>query len=165
MKKCEYCHEMLEADMRFCPNCGAPAPEAPVTAEIAAQPITPAAEKKTNGFATAALVCGILSIVLCCCCLSPILAILAIVFGAVALPKIKREGSAGKEMAIIAIILGGVVLLFMLVGGIFSAVTGDFTYDYDLDLPDSYDAPYEFYEEFEFGMPEFDTILPHTGKI
>lgn len=181
MKKCEYCFQPLEADMRFCPNCGAPVlQESAVFTAPAAQPSAPgAATQKTNGLAIAALILGILSVF--CCCFSPIFSILAIVLGAVALPKIQREKSTGKEIAVVAIVLGGVMLLLSLVGGIVTAITGEFTYD--LDLPDAYEEPYDGYDRYDryddpfegffdpfeafggFDAPTPDTAVPGVSEI
>ncbi len=178
MKKCEYCFQPLEADMRFCPNCGAPVPNEPaVFTAPAAQPSAPgAATQKTNGLAIAALILGILSVF--CCCFSPIFSILAIVLGAVALPKIQREKSAGKELAVVAIVLGGVMLLLSLVGGIITAITGEITFD--LDLPDAYEEPYDNYDRYDdpfegffdpfeafdgFDIPTPDTVVPGVSEI
>ena len=40
--KCEYCGEEMKDTVKFCPNCGAPAPKAAPAAEPATQPVTQA---------------------------------------------------------------------------------------------------------------------------
>jgi hypothetical protein len=56
--------------------------------------------RRTNGLAIASLVCGI------CGFLYLIPAILGIVFGAVAVRQIKRDGTEGRGMAIAGIAVG-----------------------------------------------------------
>ena len=79
-------------------------------------PMPPKPEKKkSDGYATASLVLGIVALVLscpCCCCLYPIAgicAVLAIVFSAISL---KRNGSNGKAIA--GLVLGIVALLIVI---------------------------------------------------
>lgn len=160
MKQCAYCHEMLEEDMQFCPNCGAPAPKKAET--VKPTPAPQEKTRKTNGFAIAGLVLGILSVF--CCCISPIFSILAIVFGAIALPQIAKEKSAGKGMAIIAIVLGSIMLLLTLAGAVYSAVIGEVSYDFDYD--DAYEAPYGDYDFFS-PFPDFDVdaFIRDIGEI
>lgn len=74
-------------------------------------------ESKNHTLATAALVCGILGILL-----FGVLSIFAIIFGAIALKKIKNSGGfyTGKGMARAGLILGIVVIgLIILVLGTF----------------------------------------------
>ena len=67
-------------------------------------------EQKPKGFAIASMVCGIVSIVICCCEYVAIpLGIVAIVLGIVSLKK----GEGGKGMAIAGIVCAGVSLLFI----------------------------------------------------
>lgn len=186
MKKCEYCLHSLEADMKFCPNCGAPVPTETATEQIpTVQPTAAGATtQKTNGFAITALILAILSVF--CCCFSPVFSILAIIFGAVALPQIAKQKTAGKEIAIVAIVLGSVMLLLSVIGGIVSIFTGEFTYD--LDLPDPYEEPYDdYYDDYDdydgysnpfdgfafdpfegfggFASPTPDTAVPNISEI
>lgn len=67
------------------------------------------ARRRTNGLAIASLVCGI------CGFLYLIPAILGIVFGAVAVRQIKRDGSEGRGMAIAGIACGAAWLALVLV--------------------------------------------------
>jgi len=71
--------------------------------------------RKTNGFATGALICGIVSIL--CCCGFPI-NILGIIFSLIALSQISRhpEVYEGRGMAIIGLVLSiaGIILFFVL---------------------------------------------------
>jgi hypothetical protein len=55
----------------------------------------------TNGFAIAALICGILGC-------SVLLLVLAIIFGCVALSQIKKTGQAGRGLAISGLVVAGV---------------------------------------------------------
>ncbi|MEM9527757.1 MAG: DUF4190 domain-containing protein, partial [Bacteroidota bacterium] len=73
----------------------------------------------TDGFAIASLVCGILGF------FTGITAILAIIFGIVALGNIERDPQylRGRGMAIAGIVLGGVVLLLLLLLVAISAAT------------------------------------------
>ncbi len=80
-------------------------------------PMPPKPEKrKSDGFATASLVLGIVAVVLscpCCCCLYPvagICAILAIVFSVISL---QRNGKNGKAIA--GLVLGIVALLIIII--------------------------------------------------
>jgi hypothetical protein len=68
-------------------------------------------ETKTHGLAVAALVCGILGIFT-----FGILSILAIIFGAISLKKIKRSGGfyTGRGMAIAGLVLGIILVAIFL---------------------------------------------------
>lgn len=66
-----------------------------------------------NGFAVASLVLGIISIPLCFLFLP---ALLAVIFGIIALSQIKGSpGQAGRGQAIAGVILGGISLAFIVV--------------------------------------------------
>jgi hypothetical protein len=82
---------------------------------IAAVPV--AVYRGTNGFATAALVCSLLSWT-CCCCLP--FNIMAIVFAIIALVQISSqpEPQEGRVFAIIALVLAGTSLIFGLAAGL-----------------------------------------------
>lgn len=69
----------------------------------------PSPLKKTNGFAVAALVCGILGL-----CTPIIVALLALIFGIVAKNQIRQRQEAGDGMAIAGIILGSIALVLQL---------------------------------------------------
>lgn len=161
MRQCAYCHEMLEADMQFCPNCGAPAPKSvdPVKDAPAPQGKT----RKTNGLAVAGLVLSILSVF--CCCISPVFSILAIVFGAIALSQIAKEKSEGKEMAIIAIVLGSIMLVLTLTGAIFSAVVGEVNYELDLDDLYEYRGDYDPFDVIPDTDVDLDAFIRDIGEI
>lgn len=67
-------------------------------------------EQKPKGFAIASMVCGIVSIVICCCEYIAIpLGIVAIVLGIISLKK----GESGKGMAIAGIVCAGCSLVFI----------------------------------------------------
>lgn len=171
MKNCTYCHEMLEDDMQFCPNCGAPVPkpETVLNGEPTAQagepvytavPVTPAEEpKKNNGLAIAGLVLGILSV--CCCCANPLFSILAIVFGAIALSQIAKNDANGKGMAIAALIIGIATLVMFVVSIPLSGVINEVTYDI-FDDYGVYDDIYDYHYDYDF---DYDTFLGELDEI
>lgn len=72
---------------------------------------------KTNGFATAGLVCGILSVTLCLCCGGIPANILGLIFSIIALAQINENPQLheGRGLAIAGIILSAVSLLILLV--------------------------------------------------
>ncbi|HUQ62426.1 MAG TPA: DUF4190 domain-containing protein [Acidimicrobiales bacterium] len=76
------------------------------------QPYQAQPSRKMNGLAIAALVCGILWGF-------GVLAIVAVVFGIIALKQIKTRGETGNGLAIAGIILGGIGIL----GAIVSIIT------------------------------------------
>lgn len=67
--------------------------------------------RKTNGFATAGLVCGLLA--WCCCCCVPF-SLLGLVFSIIALVQIQArpEAQAGRPLAILGLILSAAHLFF-----------------------------------------------------
>lgn len=84
-------------------------------------PSVPQPQPKTSGFAIASLVLGIFGII----CIAPVFgAILALIFGGVALNKIGKSNGAlkGRGQAIAGIVLGGVGLLLIPVILIVSAM-------------------------------------------
>lgn len=70
------------------------------------------ASNKTNGFAIAAMVNGIVAIVLGWTIILSICGILAVVFGHVSLSQFKNEPMNGKGMAIAGLVLGYVSIGF-----------------------------------------------------
>lgn len=78
----------------------------------------------SKGFAIASLICGILSLVCCCC--SPI----AVILGGVAVGLgiyVINAGLPGKEMAIAGIVCGGIglaIFLFSMIGSATGAFSG-----------------------------------------
>lgn len=84
-------------------------------------------EVKHKGLAIASMVCGIVGIVFFCFWyLSIVLAILAIIFGAIFLNANKEnEDKTGRGMAIAGLILGIITigLVILVVAGLFSAVS------------------------------------------
>lgn len=115
-----------EFSLLFAAPAAAPAPTptpTPVAPAIFPAPtVTP---PRTNGFATAGLVLGILSITLgLCCCAGLPFSIPGLIFSFIALAQISShpERYNGKTMAIIAIVLcclslvGGVVIFLFQIG-------------------------------------------------
>lgn len=82
---------------------------------------------KTNGFATAGLIFGIASWVICCCYSLP-WSILGIVFSAIALSQINRrsETHEGRGLALAGLILSISGLVFYLVLLTFEIATNNF---------------------------------------
>lgn len=118
-------------------------PESETVADSATQK-----SKKKDGYATAALVLGIVALVLscpCCCCLYPaagICAVLAIVFSSISL---KRNGKSGKAIA--ALILGIVALLIVLIVLISMLASPDLPDDADFETEQAYfDYLYQWIE-------------------
>jgi hypothetical protein len=77
----------------------------------------PAPTRKTNRFATAGLVCGILSLTLCWCCGGFPFNVLGLVFSIIALSQIHESPQlhAGRGLAIAGIILAAASFLIFLV--------------------------------------------------
>jgi len=69
-------------------------------------------KRKANGFAIASFFLG-LSGLISISYLLPVTAILAIIFGIIALTQIKRKGQSGRGLAIAGIILGGLGLFLL----------------------------------------------------
>ena len=104
---CKYCGQPVNAQARFCTHCGkqlnnSPQPTAPV------QPIAPPQPKPVNGFGIAALVLGIVSLILGLY-ICPV-SIVGIVLGAVGVAFRKKYRLNG--MAIAGLVLSCVALLF-----------------------------------------------------
>jgi Domain of unknown function (DUF4190) len=74
----------------------------------------------TNGMAIASLVCSLLGWL---CGIGPVL---GIIFGVLALGKIKQTGEGGRGLAIAGIAIGAVLIVFGIIGGILSVVSGSF---------------------------------------
>ncbi|MCV7409775.1 DUF4190 domain-containing protein [Mycobacterium florentinum] len=72
----------------------------------------------TNGMAIASLVCSLLGWL---CGIGPIL---GIIFGILALGKIKQTGEGGRGLAIAGIAIGAVLIVFGIIGAIFSVISG-----------------------------------------
>lgn len=68
--------------------------------------------RKTNGFATAGLVCGLLAWCCCCCCVP--FSLLGLIFSIIALVQINAqpETQEGRTLAILGLILSATHLLF-----------------------------------------------------
>jgi hypothetical protein len=76
----------------------------------------------TNGQAISALVAAIAGIPLCICAIP---SIVAIVLGILAMNDTRRTGQDGHGMALAAVIIGGVTLIFAVVLYIWAEVTPD----------------------------------------
>ncbi len=144
MKFCGNCGAQLEDSAKFCPFCGNacdPATQQTSSqATSAAEPIIPpktatpsptiqmqtaySVPPKTNSMAVAGFVLGILSLFSWICCLGVLTSILAIVFSAVGLSKIKQTGEQGRGLAIAGLVLGilGIVsyIIYLILAFIFN---------------------------------------------
>jgi hypothetical protein len=74
-------------------------------------PPYPPYRRRTNGFAVAALIFGILGGV-----------ILSVIFGCVALSQIRRRGDGGSSLAIAGLVLSGVWTALILIGVVANAI-------------------------------------------
>lgn len=88
-------------------------------------PPAPAPTVRTHGFATAGLVCGIVSIVFCCCCGTPF-SWLGIVFSLIALSQISRspELYEGRSLALAGLVLSCISIAGGLFSLLWSVLTG-----------------------------------------
>ncbi|SDB07448.1 DUF4190 domain-containing protein [Eubacterium oxidoreducens] len=115
--------------------------------------------KNGNGFAVASLVLGIISLVIFCVGFNIILAILAIVFGAVALHKCNKKGMAiaGIVTGIVSIALFLVVCL--VIGASFMSVINEGGFEDFDDLYNYYNNGGNIDE-----MPGYDDIEEYDGN-
>ncbi|MEE1248617.1 MAG: hypothetical protein UHU19_05250 [Lachnospiraceae bacterium] len=123
------------------------------------QYINPQQQKKEggNGFGIAALILGIISLILFCTCINIPLAILAIIFAIVQMVKGGKSG-AGKGMAIAGLITGIASLVCFIVFYVMIAVG---IVDAGSDF--YYDTPYEYFEEdFEDDIDDFFDDLSYS---
>lgn len=74
------------------------------------------------GMGLAALICGIVSVVLCWLVLPGLAGVVAIILGIVAIKKLGRTPGAGKAMPIVGIILGSIGVILSLIVGIIFAI-------------------------------------------
>lgn len=91
-------------------------------------PITPpVAARKTSGFATAGLIFGLLSLLVCCCYGFPC-NILGIVFSSIALAQISRQPDLyeGRGLAIAGLVLSLASLLIYCLALAIALATGNF---------------------------------------
>jgi hypothetical protein len=78
------------------------------------------------------MVLGILSIVFFCAWFFPVMPILAVVFGHIALSQIRRQGTAGRGMALAGLITGylglalTVVMIILMIVGTVTSPTPNF---------------------------------------
>jgi hypothetical protein len=116
MNSCPKCSSPINDPDLVCSQCGYSLPAAPT-------------QIKTNGFAIASMVLGIVSIpLLCCCYIGAVPAIIAIIFGFIARNKIKEAfgSQKGEGMALAGIITGfstlGLIILLLVfsLSGVFS---------------------------------------------
>ena len=125
MAYCTNCGTEVDSVARFCASCGTP-----TDASVAApRPGAPAvAQTRTNGFAVASMVLGIVWVY-------AIGSILALVFGYIARSQIRSDPTMrGQGMAIAGIVLGyvgivGTILLFVVI-----VASGDAIDDVSLGL-------------------------------
>jgi hypothetical protein len=87
----------------------------PVIGPLRSENVSAGKIQKPNSFSTASLVCGILSVTLCCCCGGLPLNLLGLVFSIVALVQISERSQTenGRALAIVGLILSIVSLLIL----------------------------------------------------
>ncbi|MGH3858123.1 septum formation family protein [Actinokineospora sp.] len=105
----------------------------------------------TNGFAIAALVFGILGGI-------P----LSVIFGIVALVKIRKTGQSGKGLAIAGLALSGVWLLMIVAGAVYGGKDGNVSVD-RLHPGDCIKTLSE--SETVYRMPVVPCTQPHQGEV
>jgi hypothetical protein len=90
-------------------------------------PPPPNVQAQSKSLATASMILGIISITIGWLCMGPLLAIAAIVIGAVALSQIKKtpDRVGGKQMALTGVITGGLALLGIIIFYVFVLVVGN----------------------------------------
>ena len=116
-------------------------------------PQTQQKKEQSNGFGIAALVLGIISLILFCTCINIPLAILAIVFAIIQLVKGAKSG-AGKGMAIGGLITGIASLVcFVVFYVLISIGIIDAGSDYYYDIP---------YEDFQDDVDDFFNDLDYS---
>jgi hypothetical protein len=88
------------------------------------QPAPPRQNQPTNGKSIAALVLGILAVIIPY--IGLIIGILAIVFGKISLNEIKKRGEQGKGLAIAGLVCGivgtvlyAIIIIFLIIGLVF----------------------------------------------
>lgn len=88
----------------------------------------PPRARKNNGFATAGLVCGILSWLLVCCCGGLPLNVFGLVFSLIGLAQINRQPELyeGRGVAIAGLALSSLSLLFGMALFLWSVATDNF---------------------------------------
>jgi len=92
----------------------------------------PPAKPKNNGLAIASLVLGILSVVFFCAWFFPVMPILAVIFGHIALSQIRKQGTGGRGFAIAGLVTGyiglaiTVVLIILMIFGTVTSPTPNF---------------------------------------
>src|SRR3954469_953858 len=122
---CPHCGEAIDDGVTTCPHCGREVEQTAAIAPIGAQPesaappappampVAPAAAPATGGLAVAALVIGIVAIVLSFTVVFGfVLGGLAIVFGAIAISRARTPGGGSKGMGVAGLVLGVVAIVF-----------------------------------------------------
>ena len=90
-------------------------------------PPPPNVQAQNKSLATASMILGIISITIGWLCMGPLLAIAAIVTGAVALSQIKNtpERVGGKQMAVTGVVTGSLALFGIMIFYVFVLVAGN----------------------------------------
>lgn len=147
MRQCPNCSNLVEEDKPVCTYCGyvfnneGQKNSSNTSSENQYGQFT-AVPPKTNGFAIASMVLGIVSIPLVCCCyIGALPAVLAIVFGFVARNKISNSNGSekGNGMALAGIILGFAALAIIAVLLVISMAFGynqDFMQEFEKNFKD-----------------------------
>lgn len=118
--------------------------------------------RKTNGYAVAALVLGIVAFVFLCCCfpVSPVAAILSLVFAAISRRDTEKKDSqatVGMVLSIISLVLVVALVAFVVIG--FSSMTEE-------ELQEFYEWYYRYIDTIEnpeTGLALPGILLPESG--
>lgn len=117
MKLCPKCSAVCEDDDVICSNCGYLFSPVGFESQQPSEPARPGrpagSPAKTDGFAVASLVLGIVGVVgICCYGLGAVVAVIALVFGILSLVRARKRGTGVNGLAVAGVVLGavGVVL-------------------------------------------------------
>lgn len=159
MKFCGNCGAKMEDGEQYCSYCGTrfesaarrdadtniemrPAPQYSAQSQHSDPMMRQLPTQKTNGFAVAGFVMGLISILFCWCCFG-VTQILGVIFSAVALSQIKKTGEGGKGLAVAGLVLSVLCIVLSAVFAVLSALASDVYPYYD----------YGYYEYFGDFLP------------
>lgn len=128
MKTCPQCHKECTDEAVICPTCGylfnASQPSGgeqfpPYQQQNSNAGGTPPygngspVEQPKDGFATPAMVLGIIGVVFAFCIIGVVPAIIGLILGIIAVVRIRRTGARGNGMAIAGVVLSAVAIVIV----------------------------------------------------